>query len=258
MIPLVDATGLEYRVGSAVLVSGIDFAVGAGELVAMVGPNGAGKSTLLGLLAGDLTPSAGSVTLGGERVAELGPDRLALLRAVLSQKSVPDIPFSARAVVTMGRHPHRRDPANSAATDAAAVAEALAVTDTERFAHRPVATLSGGERTRVAIARVLAQHTPVVLLDEPTANLDVHHQEQIMVRLRDLARSGRAVVAVLHDLNVAAYYADRIVLLARARVRADGPAGSVLDAALLSEVYGQPMRVIDHPFRPCPLVLVAD
>ncbi len=120
------------------------------------------------------------------------------------------------------------------------------------------ATLSGGEQTRVSLARVLAQDAPAVLLDEPTTALDVRHQERVMVVAAQLATSGRAVLTVLHDLNTAARYADRILVLDRGRIRAEGSPAEVLTADLLSDVYGQPMRVMDHPFRPGPLVLVVD
>ncbi len=252
------AEAVEYCVGGATLVDGVDFAVAGGELVCVIGPNGAGKTTLVRLLAGDLAPSAGRVTIDGRPVEGYPPEALALRRAVLSQHMLPDVPFSCRAVVAMGRFPHRRDPSNSAAQDDAAVADALARAGVTEFAERPFATLSGGEQTRVALARVLAQDAPLLLLDEPTTALDVHHEELVMQVVRELAGRGRAVVAVLHDLNTAAAYADRLVLMAGGRVRVAGPPAAVLDEALLSEVYAQPVRVVDHPFRDCPLVLVVD
>ncbi len=195
--------------------------------------------------------------LAGRPVAAHAPGELARRRAVLAQHQVTDIPFSAQAVVAMGRFPHRRDPENSAANDAAAVSAALERTAVAHLGERTFATLSGGEQTRVALARVLAQDTPLLLLDEPTTALDVRHEELVMRLAADLAAAGRAVVAVLHDLNAAAAYADRIVLMHAGRIRADGPPREVLDETLLSEVYEQALRVVDHPFRDCPLVLVA-
>ncbi len=131
-------------------------------------------------------------------------------------------------------------------------------TDTAKFAGRTYATLSGGERTRVSLARVLAQQTPIVLLDEPTTALDVAHQERIMREAVRVAREDRAVIVVLHDLNAAAAYADEIVLMASSRIVAKGPPSTVLRSELLTDVYGQPMVVVDHPFRDIPLVLVGD
>ena len=158
----------------------------------------------------------------------------------------------------MGRYPHRRDTANTAAADERAIGIAMSRTATIDFADRVFATLSGGEQARVSLARVFAQETPVVLLDEPTAALDVAHEERVMQELTARAASGSAVVAVLHDLNTAARYASRIVAMARGTIRAQGSASEVLNDELLTEIYEQPMRVVPHPFRDCPLVLVAD
>ena len=256
--PAVAATSLTYRVGDATLVSNVDFAAARGELVAVIGPNGAGKSTLLNLLSGDLQPSEGQVVLDSVDIADALPGDLALVRSMLTQRTPVDIPYTAAQVVNMGRFPHRRDEANSAERDSAAVAEAMDRTDTSRFAGRVYATLSGGERTRVSLARVFAQKTPIVFLDEPTTALDVAHQERIMGETVRLSREQRAVVVVLHDLNAAAVHADRIVLMNQSKVVAGGRPREVLQEALLSEVYAQRMVVVDHPFRDCPLVLAAD
>ena len=256
--PAVAATSLTYRVGDATLVSKVDFAAARGELVAVIGPNGAGKSTLLNLLSGDLQPSEGQVVLDSVDIADALPGDLALVRSMLTQRTPVDIPYTAAQVVNMGRFPHRRDEANSAERDSAAVAEAMDRTDTSRFAGRVYATLSGGERTRVSLARVFAQKTPIVFLDEPTTALDVAHQERIMGETVRLSREQRAVVVVLHDLNAAAVHADRIVLMNQSEVVAGGRPREVLQEALLSEVYAQRMVVVDHPFRDCPLVLAAD
>ncbi len=256
--PAVAATSLTYRVGDATLVSNVDFTAARGELVAVIGPNGAGKSTLLNLLSGDLQPSEGQVVLDSVDIADALPGDLALVRSMLTQRTPVDIPYTAAQVVNMGRFPHRRDEANSAERDSAAVAEAMDRTDTSRFAGRVYATLSGGERTRVSLARVFAQKTPIVFLDEPTTALDVAHQERIMGETVRLSREQRAVVVVLHDLNAAAVHADRIVLMNQSEVVAGGRPREVLQEALLSEVYAQRMVVVDHPFRDCPLVLAAD
>lgn len=256
--PAVVATSLTYRVGDATLVSNVDFTAARGELVAVIGPNGAGKSTLLNLLSGDLQPSEGQVLLDSVDITDALPGDLALVRSMLTQRTPVDIPYTAAQVVNMGRFPHRRDEANSAERDSAAVTEAMDRTDTSRFAGRVYATLSGGERTRVSLARVFAQNTPIVFLDEPTTALDVAHQERIMSETVRLSREQRAVVVVLHDLNAAAVHADRIVLMNQSEVVAGGRPREVLREALLSEVYAQRMVVVDHPFRDCPLVLAAD
>ena len=249
------ASDVGFRVGDATLVAGVDLEVGAGEWVAVIGPNGAGKSTLLALVAGDLRPTSGSIALLGFDVAATPVADLARARAMLSQRLPVDIPFTAREVVGMGRHPHRATEGNTRSNDERVVAEAMRLTDTERFAARVYATLSGGERTRVSLARVLAQDTPVVLLDEPTTALDIANQQRIMRVIDDVVRQGKAVVTVMHDLNVAAVHAERLVLMDEGRVVANGPPRSVLDADLLSNVYGETMTVVPHPFHDVPLVL---
>jgi iron complex transport system ATP-binding protein len=256
--PAVVAREVTYRVRDGVLVSGVDLAATPGELVAVIGPNGAGKSTLLAMLSGILPPTEGTVLLNGIDTRGTLPGDLARERSILSQREPNDIPFTAAQVVEMGRFPHRRDPANTRERDAAAVAAAMEQTDTTRFAHRVFATLSKGEQTRVSLARVIAQAAPIVMLDEPTTALDVAHQERIMERAVGLAREERTVIAVLHDLNAAAVHADRIVVMHAGAIVADGAPADVLQAGLLSEVYGQPMVVVPHPFRHCPLVLTAD
>ena len=206
------ARSLTYRVGDATLVSAVDLEASHGELVAVIGPNGAGKSTLLNLLAGNLRPTQGQVVLNGVDTSTALPGDLALIRAMLIQRERNDIPYTAAQVVHMGRFPHRRDATNSTARDTAAVTEAMERTDTSRYAARIYSTLSGGEQARVSLARVLAQNTPILFLDEPTTALDVAHQERIMRETAHVSRQQRAVIVVLHDLNAAAIHADRIVL----------------------------------------------
>ncbi len=255
---ILEGKSVEYRVGKISLVSDVNFRIKTGEFVAIVGPNGAGKSTLLRLMAGDLRPSEGQVSLGTERIEAFPYDDLALRRSILLQNRTADIPFTVGAVVAMGRHPHRMNPDNSSELDRQAVAAALERTETSHLTHRVFATLSSGEQTRVSLARILAQDAPIVLLDEPTTALDVVHEERMMAEFRTLASAGTAVVAVLHDLNAAAYYASRIVMIADGSVKTEGAADAVFTDDILTEVYGQPMRVVDHPFRDCPLVLVDD
>jgi iron complex transport system ATP-binding protein len=235
MTALLSARGIDYRVGNAQLLAAVDVTVAGGELVAVIGPNGAGKSTLVGVLAGDLRPSAGSVQIGGTDIATIDGAELARLRAALGQGRTAGIPFSVAEVVGMGN----RRPAGGPS----AVADAMAAMDVADLADRIVGSLSGGEHTRVELARILVQDTEVILLDEPLAALDIAHEERVMRHLRSVAESGRGVLAVIHDLNAAAAHAHRFVLLAGGRVAAAGPADEVLNAALLSEVYRYPMTV---------------
>jgi iron complex transport system ATP-binding protein len=238
---------VSFGTADTMLVSGVDLAVGAGEFVAIVGPNGAGKSTLHRLGTGELAPTSGVVELEGRNVSSIPVNELALIRAAFGQPVPPAIPFVARSIVAMGRFPHRRDPANTRERDEQAILDAMARTGITELADREYPTLSGGEMTRVFLAQVLAQDTQVVLLDEPTTALDVGYGEKVMSDIASLAGRTRAVVAVLHDLNAAARYADRVLLMDRGVVVADGMPADVFEPALLTEVYRHPMSVHEHP-----------
>ncbi|MEJ3748007.1 heme ABC transporter ATP-binding protein [Actinomycetes bacterium KLBMP 9797] len=250
---MIRVRGLRVIRGATAVLSDVDLDVAAGELVALVGPNGAGKSTLLGAVCGDLPAAAGTIELAGAPLASWRPLELARRRAMLPQRTTLSFPFTVADVVAMGRAPWAGTPA--AAGDAAAVADAMRRTDVERFAARPFTALSGGEQARAALARVLAQRTPVLLLDEPTAALDLRHQELVLTLARERARAGDAVVVVLHDLGLAAAYADRVALLAGGRVVADGKPDEVLTADTLTDVYRLPVEVLRHPRTGTPLVI---
>lgn len=236
--------------GAVRVLCDVDLEMGAGELVCVVGPNGAGKSTLLSVLAGDLVPVSGEVAIDGDPLRRIAPRELALRRSVLAQRHQVAFGFTALEVVEMGRAPHR-------SAGAALVSATLSRLDIGHLAHRPFRSLSGGEQARVALARVLVQDTPVLLLDEPTAALDLRHQELVMTIAREQADMGRTVAVVVHDLNLAAAHADRIILVADGRIGADGVPGEVLRAELLEAAYGICVTVVEHPVRRCPLVLVS-
>jgi iron complex transport system ATP-binding protein len=233
------------RRGGRTVLADADCDVIAGEIVALVGPNGAGKSTLLGVLSGEIPCAAGAVELDSAPLASWTPLQMAQRRAVLPQAHSVGFPFTAREVVAMGRAPWVRTA--QASDDDALIDAAMAATDTEAFAARPFPELSGGERARVALARILAQDTATLLLDEPTAALDLGHQEQVMRLARAKSRAGAGVVVVLHDLNLAAAYADRVVMLDAGRVAATGTPASVLTAELVGQVYRHPVELIEHP-----------
>lgn len=218
-----------------------------GELVALVGPNGAGKTTLLGVMAGDIEPTSGKATLDGTDLRRWKVSALARERSVLPQEQRLAFGFRVVDVVRMGRAPWARRPEED--LDDEIVAKALDRTDVRVYAERSFPTLSGGEKARTSFARVLAQHTSLVLLDEPTAALDIRHQEQVLSEARRLAAEGHAVVAVLHDLTVAASHADRICVIADGRLRADGTPGDVLRPDVITEIYGHPIDVINHEGR---------
>ncbi|MEU5050849.1 heme ABC transporter ATP-binding protein [Streptomyces sp. NPDC021096] len=250
---LAEVRGLRVRLGGRVVLDGVDLRVAAGEVVALVGPNGAGKSTLLAALARDLPAESGEVVLDGLPAAAWSAGELALRRAVLPQAAELSFPFAVEEVVRMGRAPWAGTAARD--EDDAAVRAAMAATEVAGFAARPFAALSGGERARVALARVLAQRTPLLLLDEPTAALDLRHQELVLRVCRERAAAGDAVVVVLHDLGLAGAYADRVAVLHEGRIAAEGPPIRVYEPELLSRVYSQPVDVIDHPLTGEPLVI---
>jgi ABC-type hemin transport system ATPase subunit/ABC-type Fe3+-siderophore transport system permease subunit len=230
------------------LLREISFAVEAGEVLVFVGPNGAGKSSLLRVLAGDTAPTSGRALLDGAEIHRIHPRTLSLRRAVLPQQTVLQFAFSVREVVEMGRGERRLD-------DDSIIVQSLERTDTLQLAERTFPSLSGGEQARVTLARVLAQETPILLLDEPTAALDLHHQQLVMDVARELARSGARVVTILHDLNLAAAYADRVGLMKEGRLVAIGKPWETFRADLLSDVFDCEIAIARHPTRDCPLVI---
>jgi iron complex transport system ATP-binding protein len=247
-------SGITVRVGGGrAILDDASIDIRAGEIHALVGPNGAGKSTLFGVLAGDVTAQIGAVTLDETPIAAIRPQALARARAVLLQENAVSFPFTAEQVVRMGRAPWART--ESAEQDDDRVATAMEATEVAPLASRPVTSLSGGERARVALARVLAQSTGILLLDEPTAALDLKHHEDVMRLIRAQADAGVAVAIVLHDLNAALAHADRVTLLADGRVAASGTADEVLTADRIEAVYGQPVDVFPHPLTGVPLVV---
>ncbi|WAL95175.1 heme ABC transporter ATP-binding protein [Streptomyces sp. Je 1-369] len=253
---LAETEGLRVRLGGREVLGGVlggvSLVARAGEVLALVGPNGAGKSSLLAALAGDLPSADGIVRVCGRPAADWPAPDLALRRAVLPQSAALSFPFPVEDVVRMGRAPW--DGTRRADDDDRIVREAMAATEVTEFAARPFAALSGGERARVALARVLAQRAPLLLLDEPTAALDLRHQELVLRICRDRAAAGDAVVVVLHDLGLAAAYADRVAVLRGGTIAAEGTPGDVFGEALLSEVYRQPVEVFPHPRTGAPVV----
>jgi iron complex transport system ATP-binding protein len=235
------ADQLTLGYGGRTALDAVSMRVGRGELVALIGPNGAGKSTLLSAIAGDVTPSSGTVHLDERTLSSYRPLEMARLRAVLTQSNEVSFSFTVAEVVDMGRAPWAAE--SDLATDRAAVDQALRDADLEHLQHRRVPELSGGERARVAYARVRAQGCDLLLLDEPTASLDIRHQERLLSQVREHTRAGGSAVVVLHDLNLAAAFADRVVLLDAGRVQADGAPHEVLTPELLSRVYQYPIRV---------------
>jgi iron complex transport system ATP-binding protein len=253
--PLVVAERVSFAYGRHPALSEVSFVARAGELVALLGPNGAGKSTLLRLAAGLLTPAAGTVRVAGLPAHSAPRRALARVFALVPQEPRAPWPFTVREAVMMGRAPRQGLLGVAGPFDHGAVAGALRACDLEHLADRRLDALSGGERRRVFFARALAQEPRVLLLDEPTAFLDLAHQVAAMEMARVAARAGICVVAVLHDLNLAAAAADRLVVLSRGRVVADGSPGEVLTAERVAEVWGVAVWRGENGATGAPLVL---
>ena len=239
-------TNATVTLGERDLIKDVSLRLDSGEVTAIIGPNGAGKSTLLSVAAGQLKPSSGKVMLGTRESHKVPAAEAARRRAVMPQDSSVAFAFTVREVVEMGRTPWRKVRTH----DGGAVDSALELTGLSDLAERDITTLSSGERQRAALARVIAQATPVaegsvILLDEPTSAMDVAHAEATLVLMRELASHGAAVGVVLHDLDAAASYADRLVLMERGQVRATGAVRHVCDAQVLSEVYRTEVEVLD-------------
>ncbi len=251
------AQNLSYKIGPKTLLHDVSLRVRPGELLAIVGPNGAGKSTLLKLCAGELKPQSGSVLLGGQALNYYDNRHLARLRAMLHQQNALSFPFRVHELVLMGRYPHYT--AGPGPHDYAVAETALNAVGLSAFADRYVPTLSGGEQQRVHLARVLAQLWDVpgglLLLDEPTTGLDLLHQQQMLTVARQMTERGYAVVAVLHDLNMAAQYAHQLLMLRAGSVEAVGSPREVLRPDIVERVFGLPVQVVESPCHACPLIV---
>ncbi|MFP4376979.1 MAG: heme ABC transporter ATP-binding protein [Spirochaetales bacterium] len=261
---MLEARSVSYTIGQVEILSDVSLSISPGEIVALLGPNGAGKTTLLRLLSGtDAEPTEGELAIDGEALHEQTPGALARRRAILSQEQHLTADFPAFDVVLLGRTPHvtgREQP-----KDFQIAAGALADARANALADRPYTVLSGGEKQRVALARASAQiwersdeGNRYLLLDEPTNNLDLAHQHTALRRARRWAADGVGVVTVLHDLNLAAQYADRLVILDHGRVVASGRPRDVLTQELMRDVFQTVARIENHPCFDCPLVVTLE
>lgn len=254
---MLQAKTLSCARGGCRILQDIEFELQAGEVLAVLGTNGAGKSTLMATLTGELPAHSGEVLLGGRPLAEWSSLQRAQRLAVLPQSSSLAFAFAVEEVVAMGRLPH----ASGHQRDQQIIAAALAAADVLHLRGRSYLTLSGGERQRVHLARVLAQiweagEQACLILDEPTASLDLAHQQLSLQQAREVASRGGAVLLVLHDLNLAARYADRLLLLDKGAMVALGTPWEVLQASLIQQVFGVSVQVQRHPQEDCPLIII--
>jgi iron complex transport system ATP-binding protein len=244
------AAGLGYEVAGNQLLHNVSFTVDRASLVTVVGPNGAGKSTLLGLMAGDLKPTSGLLHIDGRAPQAWNSQQLARVRAVMEQDQQATFGFTVRELVELGRLPQPKSP-----DDEEIVRRSMSAAQISHLEDRDVTTLSGGELSRTSFARVLAQGASVVLLDEPTAALDLGHQETVMRSARALADRGAIVVAILHDLNQAARHAHRVIMLDQGELVGDGVPRDVLTAQSVSELYGHPVEVLHSTETGTPVIV---
>ena len=234
---LLTAQSLNVTLGSRLVLNDISLSLASGHLVALVGPNGAGKTTLLRALAG-LVASDGAVHVGGDALATLSLRERARRFAYLPQGHIVHWPLPARDIVALGRYPHgATDPARLSPDDAEAVLRAMQATDVVELRERRVTELSGGERSRVALARVLAVEAPVILADEPTASLDPRHQIDVMKNLRATADKGVLVIVVTHDLGLAARFADHVLVMKEGRLVSQGAPAQALSEQVMADVF---------------------
>lgn len=250
--------GVSVELGGRRVVDGFSLALRPGDIVALVGPNGAGKSTALRAAAGLVKPIAGTVHVDGVPISGWRPGDLAKKLAVVAQAPTMPPLYGVRAMVALGRTPYLSLFGHETARDWAIVDESMRRAGITELAGRRVGELSGGERQRVAIARALAQEPELLLLDEPTASLDLRYQDSTLSLVREMAEeSGLACLIVLHDLGLAGQFCDRVVLMSEGRVVAAGTPAEVLDPELLAEVYMTPLRALAHPETGRPVIVHA-
>lgn len=250
-----DAVTLSY--GQTTVVDQVSLEVARGEFVALLGPNGSGKSTLLRAACRLHPPHSGSIQFAGQPLTQLPQRELARQMALVRQDSAVAFDFTVREIVAMGRLPYLGRWQTESAADIAVVEHYLQQTNTAGLADRRMHQLSGGERQRVFLAQALAQQPQLLLLDEPTNHLDINHQLELLDLVQVLNRQqGLTVIAVLHDLNLAALYADRLLVLHQGRLWADGTPQSVLSDQLIGQVYGCPVEIVCHPTKQRPQVLL--
>ncbi|MEU3708485.1 ABC transporter ATP-binding protein [Streptomyces catenulae] len=253
--PRLEARGVTVGYGERAVIDALDVTVPQGVVTTIIGPNGCGKSTLLRTLSRLLKPVSGSVVLDGEDIGRLKTREVAKKLGLLPQSPVAPEGLTVADLVARGRHPHQGWLRQWSSDDASVVEGALEMTGVADLADRSVDTLSGGQRQRVWISMTLAQGTDLLLLDEPTTYLDLAHAIDVLDLVDDLHESGRTVVMVLHDLNLAARYSDNLIVMKAGSVLAQGHPGEVITAELLEEAFGLRAKVIDDPVGDRPLIV---
>ena len=255
-LPPLKAVDIQFSYSQRAILQGVNLEAGLGEIMGLVGPNGSGKTTFLRIVTGTLTPRRGKVYIQGNEIAALRPRDRARLVAMVQQG--PAIPpgFTAMEVVLMGRNPHLSLLQWEGEKDIEICQRVMELTETWEFANRLVSTLSGGELQRVFIARALAQETPLLILDEPTAHLDISFQTNVLDMIERIRRENDVTVLLaMHDLTLAAQYCNRIAALHQGSIFASGEPSQVLTTDLVSTVFGAEVSIVEHPVHKTPVVL---
>ena len=254
--PPLEARGIHFSYGQHVILREMSLEAGSGETVGLVGPNGSGKTTFLKILTGVLKPQGGEVFIQGRDLPSLRPRDRARLVAMVQQNPAVPPDFTALELVMMGRNPHLGLLQWEGPKDMEVCQRVMELTETWEFAHRLVSSLSGGELQRVFIARALAQETPVLILDEPTAHLDISYQASVLDMIEKIRRNtGITVLMAMHDLTLAAQYCGWIAALRKGSIFASGEPCQVLTSELVSEVFGAEVSIVEHPVHKTPVVL---
>lgn len=249
---MIEVKGLCAGYSKTMILKNVDFRVEKGGFVGILGPNACGKSTLVKVLSGILTPSSGSVVVGGSSVTETPPLELARKVAVIPQSTEIPFPFTGEELVAMGRFPHIGRFSALSHADTGMVKTALRETNTEELAQRPVTEISGGERQRLILARALCQGSPLLLMDEGTAAMDVHRKIDAFDLLKRKNAGGLTVVAVMHDLNLSALYCERLVFMKAGAIFAEGTTAEVFTKEIIEGVYETPVELFRHPVSGVP------
>jgi iron complex transport system ATP-binding protein len=254
---MIKASDLRMTMNGSRILDNLSFELEEGGMYGIIGPNGAGKSTLLAILSGVVPYDSGIVSLRGKTVGTYGRKELARWLAVLQQEGLPSTSFTVREIVAMGRFPYQNWLGHEARDAEALIDQVLAAHHLEGLASRRLSELSGGERQRVALAKVMVQEPELIMLDEPTTYLDIGYQVQLLDTVREWQRSlGKTVIAVLHDLNLAAQYCDRLLVLKDGAIASIGTPAEVLTEATILDVYGTEPVVLPHPESGVPQVLL--
>ncbi|AGB15970.1 ABC-type cobalamin/Fe3+-siderophore transport system, ATPase component [Halovivax ruber XH-70] len=251
---MIDVDALSVSFGETPVLESLSVTIQEGKFVGLVGPNGAGKSTLLRSISGALSPDAGQISIDGTAISTLGSRAQSRLVSVVAQDTAPAFSFTVRHFVEMGRTPYRSKFSPPDERDRQRVDDALERTNTTQFADRSIDELSGGERQRVVVARALAQNTPVILLDEPTASLDINHQVELLSIVADLTAGGKTVVAAIHDLDLAARFCDELCLLADGSIVDRGSPAQVIETTAVERAFETPNVVTRNPVTGTPSV----